>query len=88
MSTTPYTAEDALPIDVQSIIDYEEGSLSIEGTLHLFASLIRRGHLPHLQGHYGRAAADLTGQGLISAEGRITDYGYEVIDIVTNTEPF
>jgi hypothetical protein len=85
---TDYNSIDAQPINVQDIIDYEDGSLSIEGTLHLFSSLIRRGHLPHLQGHYGRAAASPQDGGYLDDAGSITNKGFDFIDQVANTEPF
>ena len=53
------------------IIAYEKGELSPERTLHLFAELIRTGHVWILQGHYGRTAQSLIETGYISKKGKI-----------------
>lgn len=53
------------------IIDFECGALSEEDTLELFAYLIKTGMAWSLQGSYGRAAASLIEQGLISKEGEV-----------------
>jgi hypothetical protein len=56
---------------VSLIIAYESGELSAEDTLRLFAKLIKSGLAWQLQGHYGRTAASLIEQGIISKNGRI-----------------
>jgi hypothetical protein len=56
---------------VSYIIAYEEGALGWKEVLKLFAFLIRTGLAWHLQGHYGRTAADLIRSGVISENGRI-----------------
>lgn len=61
-----------VPFDlVGNIMDYESGNLDDEGTLALFAHLIRSGMAWRLQGFYGRAAKQLIEQGIISPEGVI-----------------
>lgn len=57
---------------LDSIIAYEEGTLSADGTVDLFAELVRTGQAWHLQGSYGRAAADLIDRGFISTSGERT----------------
>lgn len=56
---------------VDSIMAFEQGDLDDEGTLALFANLIKTGTAWSLQGFYGRAATQLIQQGLISPEGVI-----------------
>jgi len=51
------------------IIDYEEGNLGEEETLALFQDLVDSGLAWELQGHYGREAARLIEQGLVSWPG-------------------
>lgn len=60
------------PFDVVGqIMAYEQGDLDDDEALYLFAYLIRTGFAWTLQGAYGRAAANLIEQGLISPEGVI-----------------
>lgn len=56
---------------LSAIISYEEGELSDEETLTLFAHLIKTGMAWTLQGHYGRTAQRFIDAGLISPEGEI-----------------
>ena len=55
------------------IIDYECGHLSDAKTLRLFSELIKTGMVWSLQGHYGRTASALIGDGWIERDGTITD---------------
>ncbi len=61
-------------MDIDRIIRYEEGALSVDETLELFADGIRSGEVWQLQGHYGRAASCLINSHLITPEGNI-DWG-------------
>ena len=47
----------------QEIIDYEDGSLTIEETINFFQRLIDSGMAWQLQGHYGRLASQLIEDG-------------------------
>jgi hypothetical protein len=53
------------------IIDYECGMLNDTETLKLFAELIKNGMAWSLQGHYGRTAANLIENKIISVKGEI-----------------
>jgi len=53
------------------IIEYESGELDSEGTLKLFAELIRSKTAWELQGSYGRTAGALIDRGVISQQGII-----------------
>lgn len=57
--------------DTADIFDYEAGDLSEQETVLLFADLIRSGLAWSLQGHYGRTAAALIENGVISPEGEV-----------------
>ena len=60
------------PINVTGmIIDYEQGELSREDDVVLFAELIRSGLAWRLQGHYGRMAENLISHGIIDSRGEI-----------------
>ena len=48
---------------IGSIMAYEEGELSTDKTLELFANLIKTGQCWSLQGHYGRTAKALIDNG-------------------------
>lgn len=54
---------------VEMIIGYEQGELSDDEMIALFAELIRTGMAWSLQGHYGRTAAALIEGGYITPEG-------------------
>jgi len=53
------------------IIAYETNELDDNGTLELFAELIKSGQCWSLQGHYGRTASAIIERGIISKEGVI-----------------
>lgn len=50
-------------VDVQRIVEYENGELSEEDIIALFQALIDDGSAWVLQGSYGRTAAALIGNG-------------------------
>jgi hypothetical protein len=56
---------------VYYIIAYEEGELDANKVLELFAYLVKTGLAWKLQGHYGRTAAALIEQGIITKGGEI-----------------
>ena len=53
-------------MNVNQIIAYESGELDEEEIIDLFQDLIDSGVVWQLQGHYGRTASNLLGQGLCS----------------------
>jgi hypothetical protein len=64
--------------DISKIIAYENGELDAAETLTLFADLIKTGLAWQLQGSvYGRPAANLIEQGLITPQGQITEDGLD-----------
>jgi len=62
---------------VDYIIEFEDGELSTEDVLELFAHLIETGTCWNLQGTYGRTAEALIDKGLISEHGVIDWDVYE-----------
>ena len=54
------------------IIAYENGELSANDTLALFAYLIKTGLAWSLQGHYGRTASTFIELGYITPDGLVT----------------
>ena len=50
----------------ERIVQYEQGELNQEQTIQLFQELVDSGMVMHLQGHYGRFAAQLLQAGLIT----------------------
>ena len=51
---------------VERIVAYEQGELDEQQTIQLFQELVDSGMIMHLQGHYGRFAAQLLEAGLIT----------------------
>lgn len=51
---------------VSFIIAYESGEIEFDAIVDGVQNLIDSGVIRHLQGHYGRLAADLQSQGLVS----------------------
>ena len=60
-------------MNVNDIIDYEQGKLNDAQTLKLFSSLVQSGAVWSLQGHYGRTASALIQDGWIDSDGSITE---------------
>ena len=50
----------------ERIVLYEQGELDEQQTIQLFQELLDSGMIMHLQGHYGRVAAQLLEAGLIT----------------------
>lgn len=67
---------------VGAIMDFEQGEQSALETLELFSHLIKTGAINHLQGSYGRTAADMISRGFLSPDGEITDYAKEMLLIL------
>lgn len=65
---------------VTYIIEFEEGTLDLEGVLALFSHLIRTGQAWSLQGSYGRAASNLIENGIIAQDGTILKSAEELND--------
>lgn len=63
------------PFDtVGAIMDHENGTLSANETLDLFAELVRSGMAWTLQGSYGRTATGLIKAGWIDDKGAVLTY--------------
>lgn len=58
------------------IISYESGALCEGCSLRLFGQLVADGRAWHLQGHYGRGAAALIRDGLLSEAGEVLAEGW------------
>jgi len=57
---------------VDFIMEYEDGTLSPEGTVALFSNLVKTGMAWQLQGSvYGRPAASLIERGVLDKTGKI-----------------
>lgn len=63
---------------VDRIIAYESDELDSQGTVELFSALVKSGQAWQLQGHYGRTAATLIEEGILTREGEITEKGKEL----------
>lgn len=59
------------PVSVSEIMAFESGELSAVDTVNLFSSLVLTGMAWSLQGFYGRTAANLIEQGILSDTGEI-----------------
>jgi hypothetical protein len=57
---------------VDNIIAYEQGELSDQEVVRLFADLVRSGMAWSLQGSYGRTATALIKEGWIDREGNVS----------------
>lgn len=57
--------------NIDQIIAYENGELSPNDTIEMFANLIKTGDVWKLQGSYGRMAKNLIDNGYISGSGKI-----------------
>jgi hypothetical protein len=58
-------------LDINRIIDYENGMLDEDETVALFQDLIDNDILVHLQGHYSRTARYLVEAGLCRWKGEM-----------------
>ena len=56
---------------IDKIIAYEQGELSPNKTIELFAELVKTEMAFQLQGHYGRTAMALIQAGYIDREGNV-----------------
>ena len=65
------------------MMDFEDGSLSLDGVAKLFSNLIQTGQAWTLQGFYGRTAKELIERGYISADGTINQ---ELVDVYKQAE--
>lgn len=52
-----------MTVNIQDIIDYEDGELDDEQVIDMFQKLINSGQAWSLQGHYGRMAKALIDDG-------------------------
>ena len=51
-------------VDINDIIEYEQGQMSEERMIDFFQELINSGIAWQLQGHYGRTAQSLIDEGI------------------------
>lgn len=58
-------------MDVQKLIEFEDGSLNANDTLILFSDLVKSGMAYQLQGFYGRTAHTLIKNGWLDNNGQI-----------------
>lgn len=57
---------------IDNIIAYENGELTDQEVVYLFAELVKSGMAWTLQGHYGRTASALIEHGYIDQEGNVS----------------
>ena len=62
---------------VSKLMAFEEGELSLRGTVELFSDLIKSGRINFLQGTYGRCGQSLIDMGIIKPNGEIDEEVYE-----------
>lgn len=79
MPTTPEAESIRFDL-VGAIIEYESGEMDVPGFLALFSHLIKTGTAWTLQGFYGREAARLIENGIITPEGKLTAKANELMD--------
>jgi hypothetical protein len=60
-------------INVENIIKYESGEMSLKEMVLFFAKLIKSGEAWSLQGHYGRNAMAIIEAGIVDREGNIDE---------------
>jgi len=60
-------------INVENIIKYESGEMSLKEMVLFFAKLIKSGEVWSLQGHYGRNATAIIEAGIVDREGNIDE---------------
>lgn len=60
-------------INVENIIKYESGEMSLKEMVLFFAKLIKTGEAWLLQGHYGRNAMAIIEAGIVDREGNIDE---------------
>ena len=65
---------------LDKMMGFENGDLGVKDILELFSELIASGTVWKLQGSYGRSAAGLIENGLISATGEILPDGLALCD--------
>jgi len=66
------TREPSRPMDLTDyIMAWEAGNLSPRKTVEFFSKILKEGTVWHLQGMYGRFAANLIQAGYIDGEGNI-----------------
>ena len=58
------TPKEDVMVDVDKIIQYENGEMQEDEVIEFFQELINTGHAWTLQGHYGRVASGLIKAGL------------------------
>lgn len=59
---------------IDKIISYEQGELTDNEVITLFAELVKTGMAWSLQGHYGRTAICLIESGYIDNKGNILEH--------------
>jgi hypothetical protein len=74
-------------VDVNAIMDYEDGSLSAQAELELFSELVKSGTAWQLQGHYGRTARSYIDQGLLYEDGEISSYARDLLADMAEEDP-
>ena len=77
----PYPRDTRNPMfDAAFLMDYEMGEMSGDRLLRGFADGIKTGTVWLMQGSYGRMAATMITNGLITSAGDVTEKGEGVIE--------